>query len=431
MSTKFWLFLTMGMFCLCACTAPVCPPSPVDPGYGIPAMHAGQSSLDIELSQGYLRERVRALMETSQDASSGVDIGTVRLSEETNAQGQRLNLLRVVISPWMRGGGDSTVSLQRSYELVLQLVPYLITPATEPDSTRRRMLLCPTGNCDNNNGLLLRFAFYELFSRVNQAPVACGSANYDLIDGQVLGSVYQSLSNAKPLILQADALLNMASGLTGTPVQLTGVSIGSDLELKVGLLLDQGVPHVFDPQVSLSHFPDADWGVALDTSLLSIAVRRSAIAQATATDPRVSVSNVKVQYIPEGFDIQASGQINLCGGIRFTASTLATPKLCRRSDGSVALQLCSGKAETNPKANVLQAICYLGSQFLGAFSGGWANAVIRSGNCPDMATISFQAGINDVLYGTKLDTDNYFYLAGRSTFMDARVQRTPLPASCP
>ncbi|MDX2249703.1 MAG: hypothetical protein SF052_23165 [Bacteroidia bacterium] len=430
-----WLLLVVIVGVCWACDtlpgpASACPPAPADPGYGMPATPVSTSSLNIELSQGYLRERVRALMDAPSTASSGVEIGTVRLSQETDAQGAPLHLLNVVISPWLRGNGDSLVSLQRSYELKLQLVPYLITPVTEPDSARRRTLLCPNGPCTNNSGLLLRFAFYELFSRINQAPVVCGSANYDMIDGQVLTSVYKSMETAKPIVVQADGLLKMASDLAGTPVQVTGVALGSDLELKVGLRFDVGIPGVFDPQVSLSHFPDADWGVSLDTSLLSMAVRRSAIAQATATDPRLSIGGVNITYTPFGFEVKAAGTINLCGGISFTASTLVKPQLCRKSDGRVVLQVCSGKAETSPQTNVLQVICYLGSQFLGSFSGGWANAVIKTGNCPDMGTVSFQAGPGDVLYGIKLDTDNIFYIAGRSTFMDGRLSRTPAPADC-
>ncbi|MEZ4772603.1 MAG: hypothetical protein R3D00_05415 [Bacteroidia bacterium] len=434
MSSLKWLLLVVIVAVCCACETlpgPACPPAPADPGYGTPAVPVPTSSLNIELSQGYLRERVRAMMDAPTTASSGVEIGTVRLSQETDAQGAPLHLLNVVISPWMRGNGDSLVSLQRSYELKLQLIPYLITPATEPDSNRRHALLCPNGNCTNNNGLLLRFAFYELFSRINQAPVACGAANYDMIDGQVLTSVYKSMETAKPIVVQADGLLNMAAGLAGSPVQITGVVLGSDLELKVGLRFDVGTPGIFDPQVSLSHFPDADWGVSLDTSLLSMAVRRSAIAQATGTDPRVSINGVGISYTPAGFDVKAAGMINLCGGINFTASTLVKPQLCRKSDGQIALQVCSGKATTTPKINVLQGICYLGSQFLGAFSGGWANAVIKTGNCPDMGIVSFQAGPGDILYGIKLDTDNIFYIAGRSTFMDARISRNPAPADCP
>ncbi|MEZ4828968.1 MAG: hypothetical protein R3C61_22180 [Bacteroidia bacterium] len=428
-----WLLIVVIVAVCHACDSlpgTACPPAPADPGYGTPAPPASRSSMNIELSQRYIREKVRTMMQSPPSASSGVDIGTVRLSQETDAQGNPLHLLNVVISPWLRGNGDSTVSLQRSYELKLRIVPYLITPVTEPDSNRRRSLLCPNGNCTADNGILIQFAFYELFGRINQAPVFCGSAGYDMIDGQVLGSVYKSLESARPVVVQADGLLAMGAGLAGIPMGLTGVALGSDLELKVGLLFDVGTPAVFDPQVSLSHFPDADWGVSLDTSLLSMAVRRSAIAQATSTDPRVSVSGVRVGYTTAGFEVVASGQINLCGGISFTASTVVSPQLCRKSDGTVVLQVCSGKADTNPKASFLQGICYLGSQFLSAFSGGWSTAVIKSGTCPDMGNISFQAGPGDVLYGTSLDTDQFFYIAGRSTFIDGQINRAPAPADC-
>ncbi len=413
-----------------------CPPIPGPAVSLSPAVQSLNSSVNIDLSQRYIREKVRQLVQTPHTAQNGVDVGTIVLSEQ-NLQGQKLNLINIVIYPWLKGSGDSIVSLQRAYELKLKIVPYLITPNELSDESQRTALLCPNGgNCNGTSGILLAFEFYELFSKTYQSSVVCGSSNYDLIDAQVLKAVFASMSSAKPITLPATPILSIVENLTGSPVNLTGVAIGSDLEMKVGILLDAGTPKPFSSQVWLSHFPEEDWGVSIDTFFVAEAVKKSAASLASA-DPRVVVNNVKVDFSTAGFGISANGKINVCGGINFTATTTAKPQICMGADGISQLQICTNKAQTNPQINILQAACYLGSQILGSFSGGMSTAVIKQGGiCPSMAKLTFQAGANDTFYGTKVDTDGVFYLTGRSTFIDSQLQnigtpRQPLPTVCP
>ncbi|MDX1905529.1 MAG: hypothetical protein SF053_00735 [Bacteroidia bacterium] len=434
-----WLLLAGVAY---ACTyvpgTQTCPPAPVLADLGSPAPRISVSTVNIDISQSYVREKVRALVGTPHSAPNGVDAGMVQLSQPL-VNGQPVNRVSIVIEPWLKGAADTAVSLQRSYELRLRLVPYLITPQTMPDAAQRTALLCPAGGtCTATSGVLIRFEFEELISRIHQAPVVCGSPQYDLIDGQVLKGLFESLGNSKPLVLPSEPVEKIVSSLAGTPVALTGVVLGSDLDLKVGLLFDTGTPRPFDANTWLSMYPNTDWGISVDTSLVAAAVRRSAIASATATDPRVQVNNVRITFERDGFGIQAAGQLNVCGGIPFTVTTSAQPQICLDAAGRADLRVCAAKTETTPKVSFLQGICYLGAQFIESFSGGMATAVIRDGvsPCPSMSIVTFGAGPGDTFYGTATDTDGVFYLVGRSTFMDefltrAGAPRTPAPARCP
>lgn len=278
-------FIALAVLASCnGIPTPNCPQPPTLPDRGPVAQRSTTSSIDVELSQGYMRERVRAMVDTPETASSGVDVGTVTL-EEVVTGSDRLNLVSIVITPWLKADTPTAVPapLPRSYILRLKMVPHLITPATTPDPARRRELLCAPGDtaCTADSGVLLTFEFYELFSRVNQEAVACTSSNYDLIDAQVLGGVYESLGKQGPLLLPGGQLTSMISGIIGSPVNLIGVNVGSDLELKIGFLLDQGTPDPFDPNTALSHFPNEDWGIDIDTDFITTAVRAQAVAQAT------------------------------------------------------------------------------------------------------------------------------------------------------
>ena len=69
---------------------------------------------------------------------SGMDIGRIRL-EEKGTGATRVNVISISFSVWLKGQDGNKVFLpSRNYTLRLRFEPYLITPATIPDSTRRR-----------------------------------------------------------------------------------------------------------------------------------------------------------------------------------------------------------------------------------------------------------------------------------------------------
>jgi hypothetical protein len=364
-----------------------------------------------------------------------VDVGAVLLTEPV-VNGERLNLVSISLTPWLNSDPTDTTPpspLPHSYVLRLKFVPHLVTPATVADAARRQQLLCPPGGaaCTADAGVLLTFEFYELFSNVHQQAVSCASSNYNLFDEQVLTTVYQKMGEQAPLLLPVGQLTGMVSGIAQTPVNMTGVTLGTDGDLKVGFLLDAGAQFAFDPFVTLSHFANADWGVFIDPSFITTAVQRQAVQLATA-DPRVKNPRVDVAYTQGSIDVNVSGFVDLpvCG-FNFTASVPLIPRVCKNAAGVSVLQMCSGQPVSQTTAGVCSAIVL-------SFTGGAATAVVGSGGsntCTTLGEIQFGADTNDVFYATDIDTDGVFYIGGRSTFMDGiagiGANRQPMPPPCP
>src|SRR6266508_1502268 len=99
-----------------------CPPPPPRPNYGTPAQRAGQSSVDIDLSGGYMRERISKLIEPGPHATRGVSSHYFQLQEQV-VNGERLNLMKIGLQPWGRGRDGEKVNLPQEYSLSLKLVP--------------------------------------------------------------------------------------------------------------------------------------------------------------------------------------------------------------------------------------------------------------------------------------------------------------------
>jgi hypothetical protein len=397
------------------------------------AARAAQTSIDIELGQLYMRRRINAALEApppdKPTPDSGIFVDDVGLSESGSGP-QKVNLLTLRITPWLRGGSGQPASLQRSYRVQLKIVPYLVTPSTVADAPKRHAML---GGADS--GAALRFELAELFSLVNQAAVACSSPNYDIIDSNVLGSLYDSLSRQDPLVLPSGALTSMADSMLGSTTNLVGMNVGSDLDLKIGLTLDQGAPTTFDAQTSLPHFPSADWGVRLDTAFVTAAITSTARSSAAALDPAASISSVNVAYNPAGIDVVAMGALNKCGTIHFASNVHVTPLVRRRADGKVIVVAPSSSTQSND-AGIGNGICIVFDQILQSFAHpmGRATATISTGGeCafPMGSPVEFDAGPNDHFYAIAVDTDAFFYIAGRSTFMDQLVSPRPAVTPCP
>ncbi len=398
------------------------------------APRAAQTSIDIELGQLYMRRRIEASLEApspdNPNPGSGVFVDDVRLEEQGSGP-QKVNLVTIRITPWLRGASGQPASLQRSYRMGLNIVPYLITPATVADEQKRRAFLRTT-----DRGAALRFELIELYSIVNQEAVSCSSANYDLIDSNVLTGLYDSLDRQDPLVLPAVSLTAMADTMLSSTTSLAGMNVGSDLDLKIGLTLDQGTPSTFDPQTSLPHFPSADWGVRLSTSFVSAAIERTARQAATGADPAVSVDSVSVSYVPGGIDVTVRGALNKCGTIRWTDEAHVTPLVRMRTDGKFILVAPSTDKMTND-AGLLNVVCVALDQVFQSLANplGRATATINQfGVCGfpmSRDPVEFDAGPNDHFYATAVDTDELFYVAGRSTFMDQIVGARPPVPSCP
>jgi hypothetical protein len=406
----------------------------LNPADYAPAPRAAKSSIDIELDQLYMRRRIEQQLEkpppNDPTPGSGIFVNDVALSEETSG-GQTLNALTLRITPWLRGSSGNPASLQRSYRLKLKVVPYLVTATTVPDVDRRQAFL------GGDNGAALRFELVDLYSLTNQESVSCSSANYDAIDSQVLTGLYDSLSRQQPLVLPADKVTGMANSLLGSTTKLTGMNVGSDSDLKIGLLLDQGTPTNFDPQTSLAHFSSADWGVRLDTSFVGAAIAREARTAATA-EPAATVNSITTAFVPNGIDVVVAGRLNKCGGINFTVNAHVTPLVRKRSDGKSILVAPSTQQTSNSGGPAF--VCAVLDKIFSDIGNsimhpqGSATATIGSGVCdsPMGDPIEFDVGPGDHFYATQVDTDGIFEVAGRSTFMDGLVT-TPRPSvpACP
>jgi hypothetical protein len=411
------------------------------------------TSVAVELGQAYMNMRVRQAVETkipqdpTQMPDNGVKINGVRLFEQWVGV-NRLNLVSIDIEPWLKGASGSPASLQRYYTLTLRIVPHLINPQTVPEPARRKQLLrCGTDPECGESAVLLAFDFYELYSKSFTRKVECQSKDFDPIDAQVLTGIYASLYGngtvsppalpQDPIVVPTQEIVKLVSGLVGAPAQLTGVAIGSDLDLKIGLLMDKGSPAPFDRQAGIRG--DDDWGVSIDTAFVTSAIRNKAVAKAQEVNSAIAINSFSVTYIggllgPNKLDILAFGSWprgGACGVTNFKLTAEADLLVCRKANGKSVLKVCEGPSDQSPTSfwDFLSGVCGGINDFIGNFFGGLSTATITTG-CPDMAELQFPAGTNDVLYATRLDAEGVFYIAGQSPLRDALLGRTPGSTAC-
>jgi hypothetical protein len=412
----------------------------------------------------------------------GADIQQSTLVEQ---QGPPVvNLLQLQLAVWMMNPNDnSKVYLpDRTYMLLISLVPHLISPATISDPRVRKSVL----NCANtappcgNFGIVIELAFFNL---LRGTPVDCHSSNYDLVDQQVLTAVLQFFNGYKdssgqvhapgnnPIVFSADAAVQQIGTLLASSPNVIGMDLGTDNDLKLGLLFGDtngnpiGTPFTFDWQSPplVSQDPPVldnpgDWGLQIDTSLVTPSIIAKATAAATATDSSVTVTGATISYSASGIVVVITGtkSMGVCGSIPFTAEDTITPSICScTSNVNANLRMCPAKPITTPKyKNPVQEACAVTGGIFDAignavssvatavaqsFQGGLAVATAGPGpgpcpdnSCTNLGLIKVPLG-SDTLYPIQLYVNGAFYLGGRSHLLDTTTEssRATLPASCP
>ncbi|WHZ28242.1 MAG: hypothetical protein OJF51_003040 [Nitrospira sp.] len=466
---------------------PSCPTITGQPSnFGPEAQQADTMSVAIELRDAYMKERVMTEMDqpfpqtatTQQLAiaegdpghipSGGVKVTQAKLEQRFDNAGHRINLLAIDMMPWLRKDeldqqdpAQNTYRLSqavvstRPFTLRLRLIPHVISPQTVADLPERRRLL----NCDSSDmdcsGVALQLGFYELYDKGFGENVVCNpgqrNRNYDMIAAQVLQGVLDSVNGkiippttpggqAKtipamaPITIPSKSIVDMISGLLSGPVNLTGVAVGSDQHLKIGLVLDQGNRIPFDPLAGFRH-QNADWGVLIEKGFLQTGITSNITSRAAASAPPVTITATTVDLLPGEFHVTASGFATTTGlscNVPVSLEVSIPANICKNAMNQSVLSLCPGV----PKATPTITFC----AFWDTIIFGQSTATIRTcPTCPPQSTgtcqnqvVQFSAGPNDVFYATELDTDGVFYLSGRSTFMDTTLPgRAAAPNVCP
>jgi hypothetical protein len=374
--------------------------------------------------------------------------------------------LTVVFQPWIRGAADQPVAVPTSYRVKLRIVPYLITPTSVADEQKRRALLGTT-----DRGAVLRFDFMELYNLGYGAPVSCSSSNYNLIDSRVLTKVYDTLASQPPLVLPAQKLTTIADTMLSTPAdtilgtpakdvttQLTGMTVGSDGDLRIGLRLDQGTTRPF-PATALpvndfgrGRLPQnsVDWVVELDPSFVTAVITSKVTAEVAARGPDFNLDSpgISVQFLANdaggpAIDVTATGTMKtgclaLPGGplIHWASKTHIDPLVRKRTDGSIVVAPTSQTNTTD---------VHVGTFFCAILDGLWngithplgqATITVNPGGLYTGGVyafplgkdpVEFDAAPGDHFYATSVDTDTLFSVGGRSTSMDVQFPRPPVP----
>lgn len=411
---------------------PQCPAPPAITDRGpIPAM-GGQSSVDIELNRLYIIERVRSMLEQSQTGDSGgAFVRGIDLKEIHDASNQRISVIAIRLEPWLRGQSGQPASLQRTYRLDLKAIPHLITPTTVPDTARRKQLLCPTNaSCTTDQGMLLTFDLFELYNVSFNRP-ACNTP--DMIDEKVVPKIFENLASQSPLALPTDAIGAVLASATGSAVNLTDVNISMDGFLKLGLQYDVGSTHVFDRNTQLlSRYPNRDWMVDIDTSILRDAVRTKMLEIITKMKSGSTITSFNAAFLPGEIRVNGTAAVpvpGICGSPAPVTIAARNPaQMCKDANGDSAIVFWTDY--TYGSSNICVNLWTFFENFgVGTVSGPppvWAN----------LTNVNFAAGNNDTFYGTDIDLDNAFAIVGRSTVMDRKavVAGTPrpnAPVKCP
>jgi len=420
------------------CPEALQPPVPVPPA-APNWQRSGKSSVELSLRglyvTGIIKERIKTLL-ASTAGSFVPELQSVTL-EEKQQNGKRVNLARVRFDILIKNQDGSTTPLpSRNYTMLVEMYPQLITPITMPDANLRKTLLqCGSDPSCGNNGVILNFYYSELDGGPNfsGAKVDCHSSAYDIVDQGVLTGAYQIGSVWAPIPIPLDGVLQFVTDMTQVTANVTGVDFGTDQDVKLAIQLDKGSPSVFDPTFTqFSHFPDSDWLLSLDTSLLSSSIASNISARESQLDSSVTAAAPVIAFTSNGITIDGGGtkSAGICGNVRFTFKYTATPTVCSRNGKSVfSLCVVNTQPPTIPDAG--QAACVgIGAFLSGLFTSGLATAVIST-PCQEKGYLNLQLA-QDSLYVTKIDLDNQFLVIGRSQMVDAANPGRPaLPQACP
>ncbi len=431
-----FVLLTLAVMALTACTSTgglpptQCPSPPPPANFGVVPPMAGQSSVDIELTRMYVISRVRGMIGTSKPTdSSGADITTIDLQDVTDSAGVITPEVVVNLVPWQRDSNGNPASLQRTYRLVLKLTPHLVTAQSVPDATQRHTLLCPStpSTCMSDSGAVLSFDFVSL-DNVSFSRPACQDP--DIIDGMLVPQIYTLLSTQAPLVLPTDAVGSVLASAAGAPLTLTDITVSADNFLKIGMVYNFGSTHTFDRQTMLeSHYPSADWVLDIDTSIMTAAVRARLLTTVTASAPGATLTAFSATFTPGEIDV--SGKVSVpipsaCGGMTTVSVAARNPMQMCKDASSQSILASWTDSSTSSHNFCVNFNSFWNSIGVGIISGPppvW----------PTLAVVNFPVSPTETFYGTQLDTDSAFTIAGRSTVMDSQASppRSPLPAKCP
>lgn len=421
------------------CPETLQPPVLVPPAAQV-LQRSGKSSLELSLRglylTGIIENRIRTLLDTA--GTFVPQLQNVSL-EDKLLNGNRKNIASVRFAILIKNQDGTTTPLPgRTYTMLVEIYPQLITPTTMQDANLRKTLLqCGADPACGNNGVILNFYFSELNGGPNFSgkKVDCRASGYDFIDQAVLTGAYQIGAVWAPIPIPLDGILQFVKDMTNISANINAVDLGTDQQLKLALQLDQGSPTTFDPTFTqFSRYTDSDWLFSVDPSLLASSIASNISAREAALDPAITPTAPVVAFTSSGITIDGGGSktAGVCGSVPFTFKYTAIPTVCARNGKSV-FRLCVHNTlpPTPNYVNAGQALCVGTGSFLGGlFSQGLSTAVIST-PCEDKAYLNLQLA-QDSLYVTKTDTDNQFLIIGRSQMMDAANPGRPaLPPACP
>ncbi|SFR22157.1 hypothetical protein SAMN04488564_10681 [Lentzea waywayandensis] len=399
-----------------------------------------QTNVNLELSARYMRALFRERLESSSEdpaGSTGARATTVDLTQEGVGASAK-NLVRVGLVPWVKsassppGGTDSgRVDLPRSFHLLLEIKHHLVTAATQPDAATRRRWLDGA-----EEGVALTFTFVALRDVTFGRDVVCPSSEPpDPIAEKILHGVFDGLRDQKPTVIPTALVTELAGSLTGGSAKVIGANLASDGDLKLGFTLDAGTPATFAPETLLVHHPADDWGFELDSTLAAGLVTAQAKASVAANDFQAIVDSVKVEFSRQGIAVAVDAthkQSRPCPDIHFKARSLTVLSVLKDPAGKSVLTAKSGTPAVTDDAGLVSKFCY----FFGTVIFGKATLVIGpaapTAPCPGVLGPSLSFGFGtDTFYGTSVDTDETFYISGRSSHLDELLAGSTRPAERP
>jgi hypothetical protein len=377
--------------------------------------------------------------------------------EEQVAGTDRLHLLTIRLTPWILHQDSaqgqwrlSKTQVDRFFDLRLRLAPRLITPATVPDPDRRRTLLrCGADPNCGTNGAIVPLELYELYDVTQGHTVACGGEEYDIVTQKVHQGVLDALygtdqkEGAPPLVLPTQTIVELVSRIGNASLQLDGIALGTDQNLKIGLHLDQGPAQAFDPVTEVGA-QLSDWRVRIDTSFITAAVVKKIRDKAAAHSPPIEVGDISVSYtrVPAATPparsvlvVDAPATATTLGCVVPVHIHVEIALDVRRGTGDSSFIIMKDTTSADPTLTfciVFKSLLY-GQSTVVICTDGRCPGPTPPNPCPRLAAVQFQVGPGDLFYGVGMNTDNTFAILGRSTLVDASLPpgNRPPVASCP
>lgn len=413
-------------------TCPAAPAPRAD--LGPPTPRAGRRSLLIQMDGLFLGRIVNQMVMSKIPADSpfGVQITAVAL-EDPDA-GPRTNLVTIRFKPAVRKrDGSGWTAIERDYTLKFQLLSYLLTPDTMPDSARRTALLggCVDGVCPQN-GALFALQFAGLWGggvRMPAVPVTCDDSSYDLVDSGILTAIYNVQASSPAIPVPLDAVLSAVGTLGLGSARITGLDLSTDQDLSIALVVDKGSPKPFtkDNGGPMSWRQGQaswrDWGLIIEPQLVKDAAQAqvdSAVAEHNRTSsPNVAIGPLGMTFALDRINISADAQVDapVCGKTGFNVAAQVNPEVCNKTVGTCATYTLGADSSCG------SVVMWVAENILSLFQSK-GNACASSGK-----QVSFAFG-TDTLYATDLNvTTGGLALTGNSLMMDAsRPPSTPAPA---